>query len=94
MSIKKLDPPAIQEELSKRPDWRMDGNRLYRHFAFSSFIEAFGFMSRVALLAEAQNHHPEWSNIYNRVDIYLTTHEVKGISERDFTLARSIDSLI
>ncbi len=94
MPIKKLSAAALEEELAKRPDWRLEQDKLYRHFAFGNFIEAFGFMSKVALLAEAQDHHPEWSNVYNRVDIYLTTHEAKGISERDFTLATSIDSLI
>ncbi len=61
---------------------------------FTSFIEAFGFISQVALLAEAQNHHPEWSNTYDRVEIYLTTHEAGGISQRDFKLAKCIDSLV
>ncbi|MDH5171990.1 MAG: 4a-hydroxytetrahydrobiopterin dehydratase, partial [Gammaproteobacteria bacterium] len=60
---------------------------------FKDFVEAFGFMSRVALLAEAMNHHPEWSNVYNRVDIHLTSHDAGGISERDFTLANRIDRL-
>jgi len=57
-------------------------------------VEAFGFMSRVALLAESMDHHPEWSNVYNRVKIYLTTHDADGISERDFILAERINALL
>ena len=93
MPIEKLSPAAIEEQLSKLPDWSLDQHKLYRHFVFENFIEAFGFMSQVALLAEAMNHHPEWSNVYNRVEVHLTTHDAGGISERDFTLARRIDSL-
>ena len=64
------------------------------NFVFDNFVEAFGFMSRVALLAEAANHHPEWSNVYNRVDIYLTTHDAGGLTQRDFSLAGQIDRLL
>ena len=94
MSVQKLSPAAIEEELAKLPDWGLDQHKLYRHFVFTSFIEAFGFISQVALLAEAQNHHPEWTNTYDRVEIYLTTHEAGGISQRDFELAKCIDSLV
>ncbi|MEH6635336.1 MAG: 4a-hydroxytetrahydrobiopterin dehydratase [Halioglobus sp.] len=69
-------------------------NKLYGNFVFTSFIEAFGFMTKVALLAETMNHHPEWHNVYSCVKIHLTTHDVNGISERDFTLASQIDSLL
>lgn len=94
MQIEKLNPAEIEERLQKLPDWGLDQHKLYRHFVFGSFIEAFGFMAQVALLAEAQNHHPEWSNVYDRVEIHLTTHDAGGISERDFRLATSIDSLL
>ena len=60
---------------------------------FADFVEAFGFMTRVALLAETANHHPEWSNVYNRVEIDLTTHDAGGITERDFKLAQRINQL-
>ena len=63
-------------------------------FVFADFNQAFGFMSQVALLAETMGHHPEWSNVYNRVEIYLTTHDVGGISEHDFALAQKIDRLL
>jgi len=94
MSNAKLSPAEIEERLRTLPDWGLDKHKLFRHFVFENFIDAFGFMTQVALLAETMNHHPEWSNVYNRVEIYLTSHDVEGISERDFTLARRIDSLL
>ncbi|MDH4040387.1 MAG: 4a-hydroxytetrahydrobiopterin dehydratase [Gammaproteobacteria bacterium] len=93
MSPEKLSPAEIDRRLQALPDWVIDQRKLYRQFVFKDFVEAFGFMSRVALLAEAMNHHPEWSNVYNRVDIHLTSHDAGGISERDFTLANRIDRL-
>jgi 4a-hydroxytetrahydrobiopterin dehydratase len=66
---------------------------LYRQFIFKDFITAFEFMSKVAELAEQANHHPNWSNVYNKVDIALTTHEFNSISQRDFDLAKKIDQL-
>ena len=94
MSTAKLSPAEIDELLQALPDWGLDKHKLFRHFVFENFIDAFGFMTQVALLAETMNHHPEWSNVYNRVEIYLTSHDVDGISERDFILARRIDSLL
>ena len=67
---------------------------LRRAFRFRDFSEAFGFMTRVALLAEAGDHHPEWSNVYNRVEIALTTHDAGGLSERDLRMAAAIDALL
>ena len=66
---------------------------MFRSFRFADFVEAFGFMSRVALLAETRNHHPEWSNVYNRVNIELVSHDLGGITERDTQLALAIDKL-
>lgn len=74
--------------------WEIKDEKLYKEFKFTNFISAFGFMTQVAILAERENHHPEWSNMYNKVKIYLTTHEAKGISKRDFKLAQEIDKLI
>ncbi len=68
-------------------------DRLHRRFTFADFSAAWGFMSRVALLAEAQNHHPDWSNVWNRVEITLSTHDSGGLTERDERLARAIDAL-
>lgn len=93
MAIARLSAAQIEQGLAELPEWGLDQHKLYRHFVFPTFIEAWGFMSQVALLAETQNHHPEWSNVYGRVEIYLTTHDAEGISERDFRLARAIDLL-
>lgn len=93
MSPEKLSPAEIERRMRALPEWVLDQHKLYRQFVFRDFVEAFGFMSRVALLAEAMNHHPEWSNVYNRVDIHLTSHDVVGISERDFSLAGRINRL-
>jgi 4a-hydroxytetrahydrobiopterin dehydratase len=88
--------PAERGELGDLKDWTLldDRDALYRRFVFKTFSEAWGFMNRVALLAEAQDHHPEWANVYNRVDIVLTTHDADGLSVRDVTLARAINALV
>lgn len=77
------------------PKWQLVEGRdaIRRDFAFRDFSEAWGFMARVALLAEKQDHHPEWSNVWNRVSITLATHDAGGLSQRDITLARAIDQL-
>jgi 4a-hydroxytetrahydrobiopterin dehydratase len=80
MKTEKLSPAEIEERLGHLPDWGLDQHKLFRHFVFENFIEAFGFMAQVALLAETMNHHPEWSNAWNRVEIYLTSHDAGGIS--------------
>ena len=73
--------------------WEVGEDRLTRRWQFSDFSEAFAFMTRVALLAEAKQHHPNWSNVYNRVTIELTTHDLKGLSDLDAELAQAIDAL-
>jgi 4a-hydroxytetrahydrobiopterin dehydratase len=84
------------ESLNKESSepWEIIDNKLYREFVFPNFVSAFGFMAQVAILAERANHHPEWSNVYNKVRINLTTHDAKGISKRDFELADEISKLI
>jgi len=79
--------------LASLPGWteRDDGNALFRDFVFRDFAEAFAFMTRVALAAERLEHHPDWTNRWNRVEITLTTHESGGLTERDISLAREID---
>ena len=88
-----LSEQQLGEELAQLPQWRLRDGKLFRSFRFADFVEAFGFMSRVALLAETRNHHPEWSNVYNRVDIELVSHDLGGITERDTQLALAIDKL-
>jgi len=94
MRSEKLSPSMIEDKLLALKGWKLSDEKLQRQWVFDNFIEAFGFMSRVALLAEAMDHHPEWSNGYNRVEINLTTHDAGGISQRDFTLADRINALL
>jgi 4a-hydroxytetrahydrobiopterin dehydratase len=75
--------------------WKEENNRLHRSFEFGDFSEAFAFMTRVAILAEKQNHHPYWTNVYNKVEIFLNTHDAGDIvTEKDHRLAASIDQLL
>ncbi|MBC7521208.1 MAG: 4a-hydroxytetrahydrobiopterin dehydratase [Sandarakinorhabdus sp.] len=89
--IAKLTPDEITAAMADVPGWTLNGDGIDRRYVFADFVQAFGFMARVALLAEKADHHPEWSNVYNRVDIRLTTHDAGGLSTRDFALARAID---
>jgi 4a-hydroxytetrahydrobiopterin dehydratase len=89
----RLDEGEIAARLRDMPEWSLDGAKLHRRFGFADFSEAFAWMTRVALAAETMNHHPEWRNVYNRVDVHLTTHDAGGISELDFELARKMDRL-
>jgi 4a-hydroxytetrahydrobiopterin dehydratase len=75
--------------------WKEENNKLSREFIFDTFIDAWGFMSQVALLAEKQNHHPEWTNVYNKVSISLTSHdEGNTVGEKDHRLAKAIDKIL
>jgi 4a-hydroxytetrahydrobiopterin dehydratase len=94
--IEQLDEDERAAALDELGEWDYDETRdaLTRTFVFADFVEAFGFMTRVAILAEKADHHPEWSNIYNRVDVLLTTHDAGGLSVRDVALARGIEGLL
>jgi 4a-hydroxytetrahydrobiopterin dehydratase len=94
--IEQLTDEERAAALDRLGDWDFDEARdaMTRQFLFADFSEAFAFMTRVALLAEQQDHHPEWSNVWNRVDILLTTHDAGGLSARDVRLAKSIDGLL
>ena len=91
-----FDRPTLEGKLAGLPAWELapDGKSISRALRFADFSAAFGFMTRVALKAETMDHHPEWSNVYNRVSITLTTHDAGGITARDIALAGFIDSLV
>ena len=93
MSKPKLDAGAIAEALKDLPDWtsREDGNAITKSFKFKTFRKAFAFMTEAALTAEKMNHHPEWFNVYNRVEVTLTTHDSGGVTELDLKLATAMD---
>lgn len=94
--IAKLTDAERKSALATLTEWKaVEGKEaIQRAFKFKDFIEAWGFMTKVALLAQAQDHHPEWSNVYNKVEITLTTHDCKGLSARDVKLAGDIDKLV
>jgi len=91
----KLEGERRREALAEIPDWREVPNRdaITRQFAFANFVDAFGFMTRIALIAEKMDHHPEWVNVYRTVEITLSTHDAGGLTESDIALAREIDRL-
>jgi len=91
--IEKLDAASIERRLNDIEGWGLHEGKLRREFLFKDFVGAFGFMSKVAILAERQDHHPEWFNVYRTVRIDLTTHEAGGITERDFELASAINAV-
>ena len=89
-----LTPEQIQDLASELPAWSLQNGKLQRELRFVDFVEAFAFMTKVALVAEAMGHHPEWSNVWNRVTIALTTHDTGGLSNLDREMARRIDGLL
>ena len=89
--VKKLSAGEVDAAMADVPGWTLKGDGIERSYKFKDFTQAFGFMARVALLAEKADHHPEWSNVYNKVEIRLTTHDAGGLSAKDFDLARAID---
>ena len=92
--VKKLNDRSVLEPLLAN-EWTMEVGRdaLRKEFKFTDFVNAFGFMTRAAIWAEKWNHHPDWSNVYNRVEVVLITHEVDGLSELDVKLAEKLDTL-
>jgi 4a-hydroxytetrahydrobiopterin dehydratase len=93
MAIAALAEHEIRSRLEGRPGWELRGDRIVREFRFGSFVEAFGWMASVALVAEKLDHHPEWRNVYSRVAVELTTHAAGGVTERDLELAAAMDEL-
>ena len=94
MAAQPLTAPEIDALGSELPGWSLENGKLHRAFSFADFSEAFGFMARVALAAETLGHHPEWSNVWNRVVIDLTTHDTGGLSNLDVELAKRINSFL
>lgn len=91
--VQQLSQEEIAASVKALNGWTIENGKLHKEFTFNNFIEAFGFMSRVALIAEGMNHHPEWFNVWNRVVIDLTTHDASGISILDFEFARKVEEL-
>ena len=96
MAVARLTDAEREDLLRAHPDWSLarEGAAIERTFKFADFNEAFGFMTRVALLSDKADHHPEWFNVYNRVEITLTTHDADGLSRRDADMATAIDALV
>lgn len=94
--VPELTQDEVKQLLSDHPEWELtrEGKAMTRTFQLADFSEAWGFMSRVALIAEAQDHHPEWFNVYAKVEITLTTHDAGGLSIRDAKMAHAIDQLV
>jgi len=96
MAISELTPAEIETALADLPGWNHDaeGKALYRDIRLADFSEAFALMTRIAMAAEKADHHPEWSNVYNRLSIRLTTHEAGGITKRDVAMAEKISGFL
>jgi 4a-hydroxytetrahydrobiopterin dehydratase len=90
---KKLSDAEVQSRLAEVAGWSVVNGKLHRELKFADFVAAFGFMTRAALVAEKQDHHPEWFNVWNKVVVDLTTHDAGGISDRDFALATEMNRL-
>jgi 4a-hydroxytetrahydrobiopterin dehydratase len=90
---RKLTDNEIRQRLPSVPGWEVRNGKLHREWQFESFVTAFGFMTSLALVAESMNHHPEWLNVYNRVVVDLSTHDVGGITALDFKLADAANRL-
>lgn len=93
MKWEKLERAAVETELTKLAGWTLNdaASAISKTFKFSNFIEAFGFMTEAAITAEKLNHHPEWFNVYSRVEVTLNTHDAGGLTELDFKLARAME---
>ena len=94
--VAKLNGAARADALVRLAGWVDVTGRdaIHKSYKFKTFVDAFGFMTKVALIAERMDHHPEWFNVYNRVDVTLTTHDAQGLSERDVKLAKAMDALV
>jgi 4a-hydroxytetrahydrobiopterin dehydratase len=94
MARERLTSQQLEEGLATLDGWQVSEDKLFRQLEFKDFVAAFGFMTRVALIAQSMDHHPDWTNVYNRVAIHLHTHDSGGITKRDLELAARIDGLL
>lgn len=92
--MKKLSEVEINDHLESLEGWTYSDNAIHTSFEFENFKEAFTLMTRIAFEAEAQQHHPEWSNVYNELEISLSTHDAGGVTEKDFKLAKTIEKIV
>ncbi|GAA0871726.1 hypothetical protein GCM10009117_08720 [Gangjinia marincola] len=92
--MKPLNEEQIKEHLTHLEGWEYEDNAINTTFEFEDFKDCFGAMTRIAFEAEAQQHHPEWTNVYNKLSIYLSTHDAGGVTEKDFKLAKTIEGII
>jgi 4a-hydroxytetrahydrobiopterin dehydratase len=93
MAAQKLTPEELEAALKALPGWSIQNEKLHREYRFPDFAHAFGFMTTAAIEIEKRNHHPEWSNVYSRVTVDLTTHDSKGITQKDVDLAQLLEQL-
>ncbi|MBW4419026.1 MAG: 4a-hydroxytetrahydrobiopterin dehydratase [Myxacorys californica WJT36-NPBG1] len=93
MTLPKLSPSDLEAHLAQLDGWTVKDGKLHKEFKFASFVEAFGFMSSLALVSESMGHHPEWFNVYNRLTIDLTTHDSGGITDNDVYWAQKANQL-
>ena len=92
-TLRKVTDEEGQAFIAQHSLWSVENGKLHREYVFDNFVQAFGFMTQVALVAERAGHHPEWFNVYRKVIVDLSTHEVGGITERDFDLARKMEAI-
>jgi 4a-hydroxytetrahydrobiopterin dehydratase len=93
MAITRATEAEIERAIAELGSWTVENGKLHREYRFRDFVQAFGFMAQIALLAERAAHHPEWFNVYNRVVVDLTTHEAQGITQKDLDLAREMEQI-
>ena len=92
--MNKLNPEDIEKRLLHFPDWDYFDNAIHTEFEFDNFKDCFSAMSRIAFECEALNHHPNWTNVYNTLNISLSTHDADGVTEKDFKLAQAIENIV
>jgi len=92
--MEKFTEKEIKKSLTQLRGWQFNGNSIVKTFSFNNFKETFAAMTQIAFEAEAQNHHPDWKNVYNQLEIQLNTHDAGGVTEKDIKLAKTIDALL